>query len=489
MPVSKVSVIAEGAPRASSAPHSPADVATSLGAAPAAGTPTPTSGARAARAQPESAPSTTPRTTGDRKAPARPVSPGRGVASSARGPGSARTAPNASVRPTTGASAEETAETGVSFGETLAASLAESTAEPDPPSAVEVPAKSQASHGESDSPTPIAALVALMGQRAAPATTPDTATAAASATAGTSAITDTSSTPLESLTTAAASTADAAAADLTAIAAPATPLTPARQSTITTATRAGAAAAASAPGLPALPTATSATPPATDAQRSGAANEDGFAASGVALTSPFPPAHGTAQSPPPSPLPGPADVQVAAAAPPMPGAEGALNAPTTNNAPATVTLPGDATATTAVAAQAPLHVPVGASGWSDELGVRLTVMAHTGVGSASLRLTPENLGPLEVRIAVRDSSASVWFGAQHPDTRLVLEQALPRLRELFAAQGLNLTDTGVSREPPGETQRNPQGATAASGSAPPDATGSVVTTDVRARAGLIDTYA
>lgn len=95
-----------------------------------------------------------------------------------------------------------------------------------------------------------------------------------------------------------------------------------------------------------------------------------------------------------------------------------------------------------------LHHPVGSSAWADELGTRLALMAERGHHSASLRLSPEHLGPLEVRIAVRDDQASVWFGASNADTRAALEQALPRLRELFASQGLSLADAGVFREPP-----------------------------------------
>lgn len=98
----------------------------------------------------------------------------------------------------------------------------------------------------------------------------------------------------------------------------------------------------------------------------------------------------------------------------------------------------------------PLHSPVGSSAWADELGARLTMMAEQGKHTASLRLSPEHLGPLEIRIAIRDDQASVWFGAAHADTRAAIEHALPRLRELFESQGLSLTDAGVFKEPPRE---------------------------------------
>jgi flagellar hook-length control protein FliK len=95
-----------------------------------------------------------------------------------------------------------------------------------------------------------------------------------------------------------------------------------------------------------------------------------------------------------------------------------------------------------------LKSPMGTQQWADELGTKLTWMAHQGRESASLTLSPEHLGPIEVKISMQDGQASVWFGAQHADTRSAIEQALPRLRELFSAQGMSLADSGVFREAP-----------------------------------------
>jgi flagellar hook-length control protein FliK len=98
----------------------------------------------------------------------------------------------------------------------------------------------------------------------------------------------------------------------------------------------------------------------------------------------------------------------------------------------------------------PLQHHVGTQAWADELGTRLTMLTDKGQHTASLRLSPEHLGPLEIRIAMREDQASVWFGAAHADTRAAIEHALPRLRELFAAEGMSLADTGVFREAPNQ---------------------------------------
>ena len=134
-----------------------------------------------------------------------------------------------------------------------------------------------------------------------------------------------------------------------------------------------------------------------------------------------------------------------------------------------------------------LHTPVGSSEWADELGTRMTWMAERGHQTASLRLSPEHLGPLEVRISIRDDQASVWFGAAHADTRAAIEQALPRLRELFGTQGLNLADTGVFREAPRD-QSQPQVPNLHDDPAASEADSNVISIAHR-RLGLVDAYA
>ena len=82
--------------------------------------------------------------------------------------------------------------------------------------------------------------------------------------------------------------------------------------------------------------------------------------------------------------------------------------------------------------------------WVEDLGNRLASMVRTGESSASLQLTPVDLGPLEVNVSVRDNQATVHFGAANADTRALLEASMPRLREMLAAQGFQLMDSSVS---------------------------------------------
>ncbi|HEV2269966.1 MAG TPA: flagellar hook-length control protein FliK [Steroidobacteraceae bacterium] len=138
-----------------------------------------------------------------------------------------------------------------------------------------------------------------------------------------------------------------------------------------------------------------------------------------------------------------------------------------------------------------LSSPVGTSAWTDELGTKLTWMAHQGIESASLQLSPEHLGPLQVTISVHDGQASVWFGAAQPDTRTALQQSLPQLRQLFAGHGLTLADAGVSRESPRDQgrQSSTRSAAAVSGVAAVSLDSTGARTSATGGLGLLDTYA
>ena len=178
-----------------------------------------------------------------------------------------------------------------------------------------------------------------------------------------------------------------------------------------------------------------------------------------------------------------------------PGLSGALADPAAIGLQGSV--PQPSTAETAFTLKSPLtdapvprqiHTPVGTSGWSDELGSQLHLMADKGQSVASLRLSPEHLGPLEVQISVQDNEASVWFGAANADTRAALELAMPRLRELFAAQGMSLMQSGVFNQSPRDPGRQAAGpaplAAIAEGAAGTDAA-----VHVLAVRGLVDAYA
>jgi flagellar hook-length control protein FliK len=130
-------------------------------------------------------------------------------------------------------------------------------------------------------------------------------------------------------------------------------------------------------------------------------------------------------------------------------------------------------------------VPVGERHWPDAVGHEVRLLVERGVSSATLRLSPEHLGPVEVRIEIVENQAKVWFGAAHADTRAALADALPRLRDMLEGSGVLLGDAGVHQDAPGKSRTHglpsPSGSGESESVEPERAT--------IARIGLIDAYA
>jgi flagellar hook-length control protein FliK len=91
----------------------------------------------------------------------------------------------------------------------------------------------------------------------------------------------------------------------------------------------------------------------------------------------------------------------------------------------------------------PLQPLAQAGAFAGGLADRLLTLGGPGAHSARLKLHPESLGELDVEITVDDGTAQVWFGTTTSQARDAIEGSLPRLRDLFAEQGIQLTRTQV----------------------------------------------
>jgi flagellar hook-length control protein FliK len=91
-----------------------------------------------------------------------------------------------------------------------------------------------------------------------------------------------------------------------------------------------------------------------------------------------------------------------------------------------------------------LNTPFGQPDWDQALGERIQWLASQKVQGAQVKLNPANLGPMEVRIQVQNDQASIQFTSHHAVVREALEAALPRLRDMFEASGVQLVNVDVS---------------------------------------------
>ncbi|WP_367156009.1 flagellar hook-length control protein FliK [Methylomonas sp. HYX-M1] len=101
-----------------------------------------------------------------------------------------------------------------------------------------------------------------------------------------------------------------------------------------------------------------------------------------------------------------------------------------------------------------MNRPFGDAAWNQELGNKVIWMNTQGVPSAELRLNPENLGPIHIKVDVSQDQATVSFTAQHAAVKEAIENAIPKLRDMFSGQQLNLVDVNVSQQQSDQRQTN-----------------------------------
>jgi flagellar hook-length control protein FliK len=95
-------------------------------------------------------------------------------------------------------------------------------------------------------------------------------------------------------------------------------------------------------------------------------------------------------------------------------------------------------------AQASLAMPLQSPAFAPALGQQIEVWMRDGIQHAEVQLTPQELGPIRVQIAVDGTATRVALHADAAETREALQQALPQLSEALGQAGLSLSGGGVS---------------------------------------------
>ena len=92
-----------------------------------------------------------------------------------------------------------------------------------------------------------------------------------------------------------------------------------------------------------------------------------------------------------------------------------------------------------------------------ELHQKVNVMLAEKLQQAEIQLDPLGLGKMKIQIQIgADSQANVHFVVQHGQTREMLEQAMPRLRDMLAGQGIQLGQTQVQQQSQQQQQQQGQ---------------------------------
>jgi flagellar hook-length control protein FliK len=99
--------------------------------------------------------------------------------------------------------------------------------------------------------------------------------------------------------------------------------------------------------------------------------------------------------------------------------------------------------------QVTINTPVTQDKWADEFSQKITWLASSNKDqTAELHLNPPQLGPLDVVIKVSGDQATALFTSPHAAVRDAIEQAMPKLRDMLADNGIMLGNATVSDQAP-----------------------------------------
>lgn len=96
------------------------------------------------------------------------------------------------------------------------------------------------------------------------------------------------------------------------------------------------------------------------------------------------------------------------------------------------------------------------AGFDDGFGARIAWMAEQRIGHAEIRLNPEHVGPIDVRVQLDGNRVMAEFHSAHVEVRRAIEASMPQLREMLGQHGLQLGHADVG-------QRHAQGQPASRG--------------------------
>lgn len=91
-----------------------------------------------------------------------------------------------------------------------------------------------------------------------------------------------------------------------------------------------------------------------------------------------------------------------------------------------------------------------------QLKDRVMYQVHQKIQTAEIRLAPEELGSVQIKVNLQQDQLSVQFVVQQAQAKEALEQQMPRLRELLQQQGVELTDSQVSQQQQQQQQQGEQ---------------------------------
>ncbi len=104
---------------------------------------------------------------------------------------------------------------------------------------------------------------------------------------------------------------------------------------------------------------------------------------------------------------------------------------------------GTGLASAATMTNGAISTPVQSPQWPASFGQQILQMHQRGDQQMSLRLHPQELGPLSVSLTVQDQQAQLQILSAHAPVRAAVEAAMPQLRQALADSGIALGEAMV----------------------------------------------
>lgn len=91
-----------------------------------------------------------------------------------------------------------------------------------------------------------------------------------------------------------------------------------------------------------------------------------------------------------------------------------------------------------------LPMPMDITKWQTALNEKISLICRQGIQNAEIKLHPEELGSLHIKLAIIDDKMNLHMAVAHNMVKNVLESALPQLRASLEEHGITLQQTDIS---------------------------------------------
>ncbi|WP_169314758.1 flagellar hook-length control protein FliK [Frateuria aurantia] len=113
------------------------------------------------------------------------------------------------------------------------------------------------------------------------------------------------------------------------------------------------------------------------------------------------------------------------------------------------TSPAAPVATTSAAST--VTVQMDSPAFASQLSQHIGALVKQDLQQARIQVSPQGMGPIDIKLQVSNGVVDVNFAVQHPATVHAIQQTLPQLDSLMSAQGLQLGQAQVGQQSAGQT--------------------------------------